>query len=335
MKNLKNNNLFYTLAETQCFPFLKQGSVVADSKQAILLAQQAQALVAEHKFAEAVNIYTNAIATYEDQPFFYACRSMVHSALGDDESAFYDYQVAKRIDFNYHNFLEWWENRGTMEEAHELKEISNLIIKHPADPQQYINRALLQVQHFNYEEAVIDYSTAYELSGNLEILVSRAAVYLRMLRYDRALADLNEVLEKHGTYVSAYLLRAKLFTSVREYDLAKVDFEAAISLDPADETIFEQRAQFFEQLEDWESAIADYSIVIRQHTDDFFGYVMRADLYEKIGKFDLAIADYDKAIALNPYYSDLYQYRGDLKERTGDKLGAEADFQKFEELEKE
>lgn len=332
---MRIDNLYFSLASAQLFPFQKQDNEVISDEVAIALAHHANTLVAKQQFVEAIKVYGEAIHQFPEQPFFYASRSMLYRVLGDEESAFYDYQIAKRIDFNYHTYLEWCENSGAMEEANELVEITEQLKQDQSSAQLYINRALLQVQHFNYLEAIEDYTNAYALDPNADILVSRAAVYLRLLKYDKALTDLDEAIAQQSSHLAAYLMRAKLFTAVRAYEWAKADYDQAILLNSTDESIFEQRAQFFEQLEDWESAIADYSVVIRQHPEDFFGYVMRADLYEKVAKFDLAIADYDKAISLNPYYSDLYQYRGDLKERIGDQSGAEADFAKFEELEEE
>ncbi|MNY65897.1 Tetratricopeptide repeat protein [compost metagenome] len=69
--------------------------------------------------------------------------------------------------------------------------------------------------------------------------------------------------------------------------------------------------------------------------DDFYPYVLRADVFERLGKQEEALLDYNRAIDLNPYYSDLYQYRAAIKESLGDRIGAEADLQKFEELDEE
>lgn len=330
---LSENN-YCILASSQLFPFNITVNEVNKNSEIIHIAQEAYNLVLSKNYPEAVQAYSNAITQFPEQPFFYACRSILHQFNGDYESAFYDYQIAKRIDFNYHHYLEWLENQGAMIEAEELLELNSTILTQPDNAQLLINRAMLQVQHFNYAEAISDYTKAFVQSNDINILVSRAAIYMYVLQYDRALSDLNLVIEAEKS-VDAYLYRAKLFVAIKEFDEALKDFESAIQLDRHNAAIYEERAQLFEQLEQFDRAIADYSAIIDSNNTDFYAYVLRGDVYEKTEDWNAAIADYTEAIRLNPYYSDLYQYRGSILEKIGDKVAAEADFAKFEELESE
>ena len=332
---MNSNNLYYILPSTQLFPFSENIEQNIQDLDALKFAKSGYEAFSKEKFEEALGIYNEAINIYNTYPFFYACRSLIHKCMDDDEAAFYDYQIAKRYDFNYHTFLEWIENKGSMEEAAELLEINDSILKDEQNAQLYINRALLQVQHFNYTEAINDYERAYSLSLNPEILISLAAIQLRVLRYSEALKNLNKAIEGNDSLVSAYVYRAKLHAAIKCQEEALADFNKAFDLSNADTTVLEERASFFESIENWEAAISDYSNIIRQSPEDFYPYVLRADLYEKRNDLQLALADYNQAIILNPYYSDLYQYRGDIKQQLGDDVGAEADFKKFEELEEE
>jgi tetratricopeptide (TPR) repeat protein len=284
----------------------------------------------------AVQSYSAAIEAFPDQPFFYACRSLLNHQLGDEEGAFYDYQVAKRLDFNYHHFLEWKENEGEMAEAAELLELNDLLEAGSSDHQLYVNRAMLHVQHYCYQEAIDDFSSAFAIHDNVDYLISSAAIYLRMLRYDLALEDLNRAIgEKNLDALDAFLYRGKLYAAVHENTRAEQDLDFCIQHDPTNKLYYEERAGFHEKKGTLEKAIADYGRLVTLDPEDFFPYVMRADLYEKTDQIALAIADYDKAIALNPYYSDLYQYRSELRYKIGDKDGAALDKQKYEELENE
>lgn len=329
---MKNNNPYFYLAASQLFPFEENSETLTNASDLILSAQQAQSFVQSKDYEKALALYSELINNHKHLPFFYACRSLLNMEMGDDEGGYYDYQIAKSLDFNYHNFLEWKNNAGEMLESEELE---NLISGNIEDAQQYINRATLMVQHFNYDEAIADFTKAIEQDKNAAVYVSRAAIYMRRVQYDKALADFNTAIAIDKSLYSSYLYRAQLYAAIHEDELAGVDFNEAVRLAPSESSIFEARAQFYENRELWEMAIADYSRVIDFNTEDFFGYVMRADLFEKINDLEKAILDYDKAISLNPYYSDLYQYRGDLKMKIGDQVGAEADFAKFEELENE
>lgn len=329
---MKDNNPLFYLPSSQLFPApIPEGNLYCNSE---LMSQirLAKEYSDKNELETALGIYNQLIDSYPGYAFLYACRSLLKSSMDENEGAFYDYQVAKQMDFNYHHVLEWLGNVGQMQESEELLDLINAT---QFDEQFYINRATLYVQHFEYEKAVEDFSKAYEIGHNPVVLASRGAVRMRMVRYDYALADFNEALAKDPSLTKALILRAKLYYTLRENELADIDFSKAIELEPTEITAYEERAQFYEAREQYDLAIADYSVMIALGEDDFYGYVLRADLYEKLGKMTDSLADYDRAIELNPYYSDLYQYRGDIRKALGDSKGAEEDYRKFEELEDE
>lgn len=335
MKALQHNP-YYLLANSQLFPLPNlQIEEIESSSAEVELALEAAKAYKAGDLSTALEHYTKAIDLFPEQPFFYACRSLLNRQLGDDEGSFYDYQVAKRLDFNYHHFLEWKENEGEMAESAELLELNEQLRKGSLDKQLYINRAMLHVQHYCYQEAIDDFSTAFALHDNIEYLISSAAVYMRMLRYDEALEHLNMAIGDQTDLLDAYLYRGKLYAAIHENEPAERDLDHCIAQEPTHAMYYEERAGFHEKNGQLHKAIIDYSRLVQLDPEDFFPYVMRADLYEKTDQLALALLDYDKAIALNPYYSDLYQYRAELREKNGDTLGANLDMQKYEELENE
>lgn len=332
---LKVTNPYFYLPSSRLFPYTAIQGTSAGEHSLLDIAAQARALIDTDDIAQAHQLYSSTIAQYPQYPFFYACRSLLNTALGDDEGAFYDYQIAKKLDFNYHTFLEWLENKGNMMLDPQLEEINDKIQKDGRRAQLLINRAMLWVQHFEYELAIADYESALLLDDNPDIRISMAAVYMRILRYDIALKQLNLGLAQNDQLHTAYLYRAKLYVAIHEHEAALIDFEKALQLTPDSTDVLEERAGYYERLQDWQAAIADYTEVIARNPTDFYCYVMRADVLEQIGAWQEAIADYDEAIRLNPHYSDLYHYRGELKEKLGDEAGAAEDFEKYEQLEEE
>lgn len=330
---MKDNNPYFYLASSQLFPFAELIRTDRRDNALLLIAQDALALVEANETEKALALYGAAIEQYPQFPFFYACRSLLNTHMEDE--GLYDYQKAKKLDFNYHNFLEWQENKDDMVWTQELEEINAQMNTNDSSTQSLINRAMLWVQHFDYERAIEDYSMALANADNADVRVSRAAVFMRMLRYDMMLMDLEAAIGLNPNLYTAYLYRAKLYVCVREGDSALADFEEALRLAPNQVEIYEERASYYEKIAKWDAAITDYNHVIAHNPSDFYWYVLRADAYEQKGDFLQAITDYDEAIRLNPYFSDLYQYRGELKQRTGDEGGATADFNTFEELEEE
>lgn len=330
--------MHYRLANNRLFPLpgLQIDGKDAKGCAAMEAALAAAAAYESGDYGAAIACYSTAIEDYPEQPFFYACRSLLNRQLGDEEGAFYDYQVAKNLDFNYHHFMEWRANEGEMLESDELLELNEQLDNGSSAHQLYVNRAMLHVQHYCYLEAVEDFSKAYALKNDAAYLISSAAVYMRMLEYDNALVHLTKVIDdKKDSFPDAYLYRGKLYAAIYENDLAERDLNFCIAQSPTNKLYYEERAGFQERSGDLAKAIMDYGRLVELDPEDFFPYVMRADLYEKTDDVRAAIADYDKAILLNPYYSDLYQYRAGLREKIGDKTGAAQDMERYEELENE
>lgn len=336
MSDLQFND-YYILANSQLFPIVDHSYAInqMEGSEAYAQALGAYQTYQAQGAQAALDQYASAIETYPQQPFFYACRALLCEEMGDSEGAFYNYQAAKRLDINYHHFLEWKENAGEMLESPELLELNQQLATPSNDPQPYINRAMLHVQHYCYDEAVADFAYAYTLHANPEYLLSKAAVYMRMLRYADALQLLSGIIKDHSHLWDAFLYRGKLYAAVQEMERAEEDFDTCVVSQPENKLYVEERAGFYEKVGKIEDAIKDYSALVALDPEDFFPYVMRADLYEKTGELLLAIGDYDKAISINPYYSDLYHYRAQLKEQIGDNAGAAQDRLRYEELERD
>ncbi|NGM63704.1 tetratricopeptide repeat protein [Sphingobacterium sp. SGR-19] len=324
--SLKNNRNFL-LASAQLFPltFLEPVEIAAD-EPALTRAREAFTSYRNGQPKIALEQYAAAIQQFSDQPFFYACRSILNMALGDEEGAFYDYQVAKNLDFNYQAFLEWVENRPKEETRLwrdiELKEI--------------LSDALETTQQFDYEHALKLYAYAHEkYPEDVDVLVYRGALHLRLLRYDKALSDLNQAIAMNSEHFQAYLFRAKLFKAIQEHGKARVDFDRSVEVQPDASVTYEERGGFLADLKLYEEALLDFNKLVSLIPEDFYVYALRGDLFEKLENWEAALQDYSTAITLNPYYSDLYAYRADMRDRLGDTIGAAEDRRMFEELEKE
>ncbi|WP_437919752.1 tetratricopeptide repeat protein [Sphingobacterium sp. LRF_L2] len=324
------DNRYYLLASSQLFPIdrLSHSNNQTENKEdeAILLAHSALAHYRDGRKEEAFQRYTLGIKDFPDQPFFYAARAILNRELGDEEGSFYDYQVAKRLDFNYHIFLEWLENRPAITT---IKDTGN-------DLKTILNDALDATQQFDYEGAQQLYTTAIELSPkSADAYVYRGAIYMRLLRYDLALNDFNSALVIDSQYFQGFISRAKFYESINVTTNALDDFNMAVNLSPSSSLVYEERGNFLVNQMSYREAICDFNALVNLLPEDFYVYTLRADVWEKLDEWREALEDYDKAISLNPYYSDLYAYRADVKEKLGDVQGAAEDRLLFEEIEAE
>lgn len=290
-------------------------------------------------YDKAITTFTDAIEHYEEEPFFYASRCLVYRLIDEDEGAFYDYQIAKRLDFNYHSVLEWQENQAELT----YFEAENLVIQElESKPKQLssdeINSLGLEYVHsYSYLKAIDLYSSAIAASGGKDsnLFVFRGSLYLKLTCFELALSDFNQAIALDENKSAAYIFRAKVFESYRDSQSALLDYAKAEEIDADSSIVYEERASLFERLGLLKEALMDFDRLVVLNPEDFYVYSLRADLNEKLEDLPGALADYSRAIDLNPYYSDLYSYRAAIREKLGDPIGAKADLDKFNELEDE
>lgn len=290
-------------------------------------------------YDQAISVYTRAIELYKEEPYFYASRCLVYRIIGEDEGAFYDYQIAKRLDFNYHSVLEWQENQAEVS----YFEAENLVIQELETTQKNLSTdelnslGLEYVHCYDYLKAIELYTMAISknTTDDSNLFVFRGSLYLKLTCFELALHDFNRAIELDGNQTAAYVFRAKVFESYRYFEKALEDYAKAEENDHNSSIVYEERASLFERLGCLPEALSDFDRLVELNPEDFYVYSLRADLKEKLEDIHGALVDYSIAIELNPYYSDLYSYRAAIKEKLGDFAGAKLDLDKFNELEDE
>ncbi|RKO69774.1 hypothetical protein D7322_19575 [Sphingobacterium puteale] len=290
-------------------------------------------------YEDAIAVYSRAIEYFKEEPYFYASRCLVYRLTGEDEGAFYDYQIAKRLDFNYHSVLEWQENQAEVS----YFEAENLVIQELESTSKELSTdelnslGLEYVHCYNYLKAIELYTSAINknTTGDSNLFVFRGSLYLKLTCFELALNDFNRAIELDENQTAAYVFRAKVFESYRYSEKALKDYAKAEENDSNSSIVYEERASLFERLGCLPEALSDFDRLVELNPDDFYVYSLRADLKEKLADMHGALNDYSTAIELNPYYSDLYSYRAAIKEKLGDSVGAKLDLDKFDELEDE
>lgn len=106
-----------------------------------------------------------------------------------------------------------------------------------------LNRGVAYKNTGNLEMAVIDYSSALELSPDDALLYSnRANAYRELGRTTEALDDINRALELNPENPSAFYVRGLLFEAVGDAPSARLDFLRAYELNPENKD-FREKAQ--------------------------------------------------------------------------------------------
>lgn len=197
----------------------------------------------------------------------------------------------------------------------------------PDNREAYYWRGLVAGNLGNYEQAIADYTHAYDIDHDAKTLMARADVYRTLKQYDLALSDYSTVIESDPAYSTGYIERGKTYEAMGDAAQAISDYSRAIDLEPANSEYHHYRAKVYLAQGDRESAIADYTQAIEVRPSDYLSYARRAEVYFAQGDYELAVADYSSVIEQTGNASLYYVKRGDVYFAQGDAAHARQDYQ--------
>ena len=155
---------------------------------------------------------------------------------------------------------------------------------------------------------------------DVEALIGRGSVYMRLQQYDLALHDFNKAIELAPNNADAYAGRGIACTKEKQYDLAIADFERAVLLDKG-YGLGEYNDAYATPSESYERNVIGFA---SSYID---AYVSRGSAFLKQREFNLAINDFTKAIEFQADEGDAnhpeldvssaYANRGIAYSRTG------------------
>ncbi len=137
----------------------------------------------------------------------------------------------------------------------------------------------------------------------------RARCYLNSKRYDRAIADFDEVIKRRPKDTEAYGKRGSVEESG---DLKKAirDWDQAIKLDPRDPFLFIERGEAHRLTGQAATAVDDLTEAIRIDPNRALSYIHRAEVFSDIGENKKAVADCTEGIRIDPDDPSGYAVRG-------------------------
>lgn len=117
-------------------------------------------------------------------------------------------------------------------------------------------------------------------------------------KYDEAIIEYNKAIELSPNYATFYNNRGAAYHNNKQYDLAIADYNIAIQLDPGKASTYYDRGAAYQNNKQYDLAIADYSKAIELDPNITQAYYNRGLLYKNKGQNDLAIADFNKVLQL-------------------------------------
>ena len=156
----------------------------------------------------------------------------------------------------------------------------------------------------------------------------RASCYIESSNPQAALEDCNVLLVSPPTeaeHTHALFLRIAAYHLLRETDKALADVQTILQLDPANKSATLLQATLLAEKGQTAEAMNRYNLYVSAHRDDADGYAARAELEVKQEMWQAARADYDEALRIRPADPALLLARANVLERLGLKTLAKRD----------
>ena len=140
-----------------------------------------------------------------------------------------------------------------------LKDKNDLNIK-AKNYEYFFNRAQDKFELADYEEAILDYNKALELSPTEICLVysMRGNAKRNLGDLDGAISDQNKALDFDPLYADGYFNRGIAKFKKRDFDGAIEDYSQVLKINPKDSDAFFNRANVKKEIEDMKGACEDW-----------------------------------------------------------------------------
>ena len=160
----------------------------------------------------------------------------------------------------------------------------------------------------------------------------RGTIYSRKKRYEKALEDLNKVIELAPELVLAYVNRGNVYRTQDEYEKALQDYDKAIELDDTCSSAYVNRGNVYRTQDEYEKALQDYDKAIELDDTCSSTYVNRGMVLLDIQRLDDAISNFHNALQLDPDNKNIYNLFGLIYSEQGNAAVAKGYFQEALQL---
>mmetsp|Transcript_8689 Transcript_8689/g.22929 ORF Transcript_8689/g.22929 Transcript_8689/m.22929 type:complete len:461 (+) Transcript_8689:149-1531(+) len=233
----------------------------------------------------------------------------------------------------------------------ELEAVMNAIAERMARQRESLEakeRAIEAFNEQNYRGAVDLLKKAIKLDPDNHIFYSnRAAAYMAMEKFDKALKDANECVRLQPTWAKGYSRQAAAFLSLGELPQARESCMKGLDLEPDNTQVKEElrRVEIAESLalkdsateafkaQDYEKAVEDLTAAIALDPTNQVFYSNRSVAFTAMQMYEKALEDADECIRLQPTWAKGYSRRAAAKFHLGDLQSAKLAYSKAWDLE--
>jgi tetratricopeptide (TPR) repeat protein len=198
-------------------------------------------------------------------------------------------------------------------------------------------RGLVQNSAEDLRAALEEYSRALDLApAECRILSDRAAVYLALRRWGKAIGDANSALAANRGCASALFVRGRavgLTNDEGARERAIADLTEAVHIEPRLSAAYLERGILLERQGDASGALADFTRHIEAGLPSAKAYYLRGCARHDEGSYATAIEDFTNALGTGSESAVILLARGLAQFHGGDQSAASRDFARVAEFE--
>lgn len=186
----------------------------------------------------------------------------------------------------------------------------------------------IQERRGEYAEALESYTRGLNQSPyTMGILLNRAALYLRLNRLDKALADYSGVLDLNADHVEALLNRAYVYDRQRLYKNARADYEKVLGMLPSHDRAMLGLAIVNDKDNRPQEAMEMMERFVQVYPERAEGFAVKGGMELERKQYELARFDLDKAVQLDAGNPDMYISRAAYFQAVNERDAARTDLE--------
>jgi len=287
--------------------------------RALLLARKGQALLATHRYDQAIAEFTEAVRVKPDSAEAHALRGLAFVLGRKPDKAIPDCDEALRIDGK--SALAFAARGGAyVERLHQnddgdhkkaVADCSEAIRLNPGLVWGYVFRSEALADKADYDAALADAEKAIALEPRSPLGYDcRGYVWYSKKEYGKAIDDFTEAVRLDPSDAGALATRGAAWNDKEDYDKAIDDCTEAIRIDPKLARAFNNRGWAWDNRKEYDKAIDDYTEAIRLDPTYALAFCNRGEAWGWKSEYDKAIDDWTEAIRLDPNFANAYVLRG-------------------------
>lgn len=163
----------------------------------------------------------------------------------------------------------------------------------------YFYTSLAYQRQKNTKRAVDLLDEALKLAPDAKSYLNNRALFLQELeQYDKALIDMNKLIEIDPKITQSYIHRASIFQDLKQFENARKDYLKALALGTSDNMVYADLANVYLLMDDYENARRNFEIFLTKNEQNPSAYSNYAYALFDMKDYTKSLENFEKAYKL-------------------------------------